>query len=123
MSAPTPVQPDTDPAIDPAPRLTHDQLFARRVRFSTAWLLLSVGEGIPIYLAFMKLSENPSREVGFFLAASVCWVPVVGTAAAIMACVFAKYLTWWWAVPAFVAPRLLFLAWARATERRLDRQR
>ena len=123
MNIPADERPDTDPAIDPAPRLTRDQMFARRLRFSGAWLLLSVAEGLPIYFAFMKLSKNPSPEVAFFLAASTCWVPVVGTAAAIMACVFAGYLSWWWAVPAFVGPRLLFLAWARATERRLDRRR
>ena len=74
MSTPPDSRPDTDPAIDPTPRLTRDQLFARRIRFAAAWLLLSAGEGIAVYMAFMKLSENPSREVAFFLAASTCWV-------------------------------------------------
>jgi hypothetical protein len=112
---------DPDPATLPPVRLTPDQLFARRLRLSGAWLLLSAYEGVPIYLAFMKLSGNPSREVGFFLALAMCWVPVVGTAAAIMACVFAGFLPWWLAATAFVVPKVLFMWWARGAEKRLER--
>jgi MFS family permease len=62
------------------------------------WALISFWEAVPMYLAFMKLSDNPQREVAVALAIAVCWIPVIGTAAAVMCAVWAWGVPWWVAV-------------------------
>lgn len=86
----------------------------RRARLLAAWLAASAWEAVPAYLAFMRHSENPSPEVAAFLAASVCWIPVVGTAAAVMSAVWAWDIAWWAAVALYLSPRLAFVAYARS---------
>lgn len=89
----------------------------RRMQLVALWFALSAWEAVPVYLAFMRHSENPSPEVAVFLAASVCWMPVVGTAAAVMSAVWAWDIAWWIAVAAYLAPRVGFVVAARAMER------
>lgn len=95
----------------------------RRIALAGGWLLLSAWQGVAVYDAFMKLSENPSREVAVALALSVCWVPVVGTAAAIMCAVWAWGWPWWMGVALFLGPKVAFLCTARVMERRSPKAR
>jgi hypothetical protein len=90
----------------------------RRIVIVVAWLLLSAWEGAAIYLWFMKNSQNPSPEVGAALAMSTCWIPVIGTAFAIMAAVWTWALPWWIAVAMFLGPRLALVVGMRAYLRR-----
>ena len=94
---------------------------AIRARLLAGWFLLSAWEAVPIYLAFMRRSENPSPEVAVALAAAMCWMPVVGTAAAVMAAVWAWDLPWWMAAAAFLVPKALFVLFARAMRARAGR--
>jgi hypothetical protein len=96
-------------------------LRALRVKLVAGWFLLSAWEAVPIYLAFMRRSENPSPEVAVALAAATCWMPVVGTAAAVMAAVWAWDMPWWAATAAFLAPKALFVLYARAVRTRAGR--
>ncbi len=95
----------------------------RRIALAAGWLVLSAWQGVAVYDAFMKLSENPSREIAVALALSVAWVPVVGTAAAIMCAVWAWAWPWWLAVALFLGPKLAFLCMARIMERRCPKAR
>ena len=92
-------------------------LRARRVRLVAGWFVLSAWEAVPIYLAFMRRSENPSPEVAVALAAATCWMPVVGTAAAIMAAVWAWDIPWWMSAAIFLVPKGAFVVYARAIRR------
>lgn len=93
-------------------------LARRRLGLVAAWFAVSAWEAVPAYLAFMRHSENPSPEVAAFLAGSVCWIPVVGTAAAVMSAVWAWDVAWWTAVAMYLGPRLGFVALARAAWKR-----
>ncbi len=99
-------------------RMTCKALRNRRWRLAGTWVLLSLWEGVPIYLAFMRLSDNPSKEIAVALALALCWVPVVGTAAAIVGAVWAWELHWWVAVAMYVTPKVLYMVVMRAAERR-----
>jgi hypothetical protein len=94
--------------------------FRRRSILVGTWLAGSAWEGWAIYTAFMARSENPSTEVAVALAASTCWMPVVGTCAAVMAAVWAWDVPWWGAVAMFVGPRLAWVLAVRMWLRRLD---
>ena len=98
--------------MDPA------SLRKRRFLIMGSWLLLSVWEAVPIYLAFMKHSDNPSPEVATALAASLCWLPVIGTAAAVMASVWAWGVAWWMAVALYLGPKVVLLFAIRTIVRR-----
>ena len=91
----------------------------RRIVIVVSWFLLSAWEGWAIFAWFMKASENPSPEVGAALALASCWIPVIGTAFAVMASVWAWGIAWWMAVAIYLGPKLAFIlmirAWARRT--------
>ncbi|MFO0963162.1 MAG: hypothetical protein U0625_09690 [Phycisphaerales bacterium] len=95
----------------------------RRIALAGGWLLLSAWQGYPIYAAFMAHSENRSIEVAVALALSVCWVPVVGTAAAIMCAVWAWGWPWWLGVALYLGPKVAYLCIARVMERRCPKPR
>ncbi len=95
-------------------------LARRRTWLVASWLLLSAWEGWAIYAAFMARSENPSREVAVALALATCWMPVVGTCAAVMAATWAWGVPWWMAVAMYLGPRL---AWAFAVRGMLAARR
>jgi hypothetical protein len=57
-------------------------------------------------------------EVGAALAMSTCWIPVIGTAFAIMAAVWTWALPWWIAVAMYLGPRLALVVGVRAYLRR-----
>jgi len=95
-----------------------DRLRVWRVRIVAAWFVLSLWEAVPIYLAFMRRSENPSIEVAVALALAVCWMPVVGTAAAVMAAVWAWDIPWWMAAAIYLVPKAGFIVLARAMQAR-----
>ena len=90
----------------------------RRIRLVVGWMLISFWEAVPMYLAFMKLSDNPTREVAVALAIAVCWIPVIGTAAAVMCAVWAWGVPWWVAVAMYLIPKVCFVLVARGIERR-----
>ncbi|MCX5640632.1 MAG: hypothetical protein NT059_07465 [Planctomycetota bacterium] len=90
----------------------------RRIRLVAGWMLISFWEAVPMYLAFMKLSDNPQREVAVALAIAVCWIPVIGTAVAVMCAVWAWGVPWWVAAAMYLAPKVLFVLIARGIERR-----
>ena len=107
--------------MDPSgsdPRPCAASAFRRRAVLVGTWLAGSAWEGWAIYAAFMARSENPSREIAVALAASTCWMPVVGTCAAVMAAVWAWGVPWWAAVAMFVGPRLGWVLAVRASLRR-----
>ena len=90
----------------------------RRIRLVVCWMLISFWEAVPMYLAFMKHSNNPTREVAVALALAVCWIPVIGTAAAVMCAVWAWDIPWWMAVAMYLTPKVIFVLIARGIERR-----
>jgi fatty acid desaturase len=90
----------------------------RRIRLVVGWMLISFWEAVPMYLAFMKHSNNPTREVAVALALAVCWIPVIGTAAAVMCAVWAWDIPWWMAVAMYLTPKVIFVLIARGVERR-----
>jgi hypothetical protein len=94
-----------------------ERLRTYRFRLVASWLALSAWEGVPIYLAFMRRSENPSVEVAVALALAMCWIPVVGTAAAVMAATWAWGLPWWVATAMYLVPKAGFVVLARALRR------
>lgn len=95
-----------------------DGLFRRRAWLAGTWIALSAWEGWAIYAAFMARSENPSREVAVALALSMCWMPVVGTCAAVLCAAWAWHTAWWMGVAIFLGPRLAWVLLARAILRR-----
>jgi membrane protein implicated in regulation of membrane protease activity len=52
------------------------------------------------------------------LAASLCWLPVIGTAAAVMASVWAWGVAWWMAVAMYLGPKVVLLFAIRTIVRR-----
>ena len=93
-------------------------LFRRRAWLAGTWIALSAWEGWAIYAAFMARSENPSPEVAVALALSMCWMPVVGTCAAVLCAAWAWHTAWWMGVAIFLGPRLAWVLLARAILRR-----
>lgn len=89
--------------------MSHGVLARRRTWLVASWLALSAWEGGAIYAAFMARSENPSREVAVAIALATCWMPVVGTCAAVMAATWAWGIPWWMAVAMFLGPRLAWV--------------
>jgi hypothetical protein len=49
---------------------------------------------------------------------AVCWIPVIGTAAAVMCAVWAWGIPWWVAVAMYLMPKVCFVLVARGIERR-----
>jgi hypothetical protein len=103
---------NADYAMDPA------SVRRRRIMVVVSWFLLSAWEGFVIYSWFMKHSENPSQEVAVALALATCWIPVIGTAFAIMAAVWTWGVAWWIAVAMYLGPKLAFVVLVRAWVRR-----
>jgi hypothetical protein len=101
-----------------APSRSTDGLLRRRAWLIGSWLALSAWEGWAIYSAFMARSENPSPEVAAALALSMCWMPVIGTCAAVMSAAWAWGTAWWMGVAMFLGPRLAWVLVARAILRR-----
>lgn len=100
------------------PPVPTDGLLRRRAWLVGSWLALSAWEGWAIYAAFMARSENPSPEVAVALALSMCWMPVIGTCAAVMAAAWAWGTPWWLGVAIYLGPRLAWVLLARAILRR-----
>jgi hypothetical protein len=103
---------NADYAMDPA------SVRRRRIVVVASWFLLSAWEGYVIYSWFMKRSENPSPEVAVALALATCWIPVIGTAFAVMAAVWTRGVAWWIAVAMYLGPKLAFVVMMRSWVRR-----